>query len=883
MKRKKRLSIKGLEEDRFFRYKKTNSTDRKELLNFLFRVLSSLKLDSAGLFELNEHFLVMNTNERIEIGGEVHYVADVMKKNSAPKDLPLVFTKDKIHFRQETGLISSPHVVDVKLKVFNGVKPPLARPFIKNHEGVEFLPNYTKTIDKLMLRACEKHLPGSNLHRGRINNLRDDDRYPQPTDADQQVNDLIRHYAHAFHTENYMKESIDGNIEKMLRVRPDNSKLDMEELMSAIGVVFNQLGYFRNNMPQWRKNRTHNYYDFCKKVFQEKIKLDKGAGVLAPQDLSQIKEKETITLKTNIGEYRYTFGKIDGQAVLVNGPKAHFLLHTLAYLEYLLQMDPDKLNPEWMYLNIPQIYDAVEKAESRKGTEDKSKCRLIFCAPFLTMLIEFSLFEPYGRLQKHNLPFFHGFDWSHGAAQQIFSHFNFVNDLFFKKVGIPRSLGDVDLFCGDVHGMDQSYTGCIIHYISNQIYTAFYKSGYEEKLNINDIKEADKHDFVRLVAEVMISETEDSFSMRFQKLLEFAIHCDSFPIVTFSSAMRVFQFLRVLCSGLKITGTSNSNVSASAVVLSLRRAYKNIPIDHPHKPLFAEYLKIVHDHPNCIVMGDNIMAHLPRMFRRWYMLNVNKFTVDPMNNSMLNKVLVDMGFGLKKEETAFIPSFVANYEREPPVIVDGWAAAPFFCQRHFMIRRATKETSYIALGAISKDQVMIPYRRLSDWFSKISPQACNKTLLVYYLKLSSLIHDNASANTKAHQILQTMRDSLTPVVQKVYDKRPDALLGELMENPDNVTKMAHHFGLWDYYDRESVIERTRRFTYKELNENLNLMNKKFVRRNFLRRIDYVEIFPKQKDIIKLRPTYFLFMQDLAKRTGNASVLDFERSFSLEDF
>jgi hypothetical protein len=584
-----------------------------------------------------------------------------------------------------------------------------------------------------------------------------------------------------------------------------------------------------------------------------------------------------------------------------SGTKKDFLVNVFEYLRHLLEDVPfEELTPNHLFLKVPQIYKCCPKQESKKGYEDPGSTRLFFLSPLLAYCIEKTDFYPLGSLIKKNLPCFQGFDWNSGAANDIFELFTISRNEWVKAVLRDPELADaytleellkVDFYNHDIKRQDQTYSSNMIWLLLTFSYSLFYVPKHEETGSYFYDKDLEKflNDFDggaenNVFSENLREETSrDTHGNRWEKLRDFIFHSHSMPLVYHPVTEEFILMLRLLCSGIPITGAGNTIVNASTVPVVIKMMMDKARHRNEKKDvkILKLFLDVLIKFPNCVNMGDNFLGPFPKIFRK-YMFDddfVKGVTPNPYAHSLIELALNKLGMQSKIEESYVTFNFKLLPVHEPGPPIDGYGTVPSFCQRYMMYLKFPKEV--INLGELSSrafnvpdlkiNAIVVPVRYRTDFFSKISPYAHNGTMITYFLKLNSLIRENGAIFPEIHIMLTRLRNSV-----RVLLKEAGFCISEYLEylfnsSLNDKVELLKKLGYYDFSvdDIEHIIPRLGKLpTMKELHLGFCNRDRDTWRINLKRELNHESLYPDARTKpIPVTVSVFMKMQELTLKDG----------------
>jgi len=664
--------------------------------------------------------------------------------------------------------------------------------------------------------------------------------FPRPTFLEKATDQAYRHYCYAFRTEHYLEESTPNTLKKLYKQRLPADGFSFKELGENLSILYNQMGYY-DNLVNERTPLPKNTYNFVRVLLNTKITMSKAGGIAVPQVLVgheayqhkyrsfEEEFKETDVLN-DLGKSNFNFiiGD-DGIHRTVSGTKGHFLVITLHFIQYLLEnYSLDDLKPNMLFLIAPCVYNGVEKFEALKGYDDPTKCRMIFVAPLLTYCIEHVDYVPFARWVKKNLPFFHGFDWSRGAANDIMEVISQPVNIFHKKaleLGYikPHEVG-VDAYCWDIASQDKSFCPDMLCYLQ------YMTLGLHLITLFDKISPYSKDDIIKIVRDGKLDEIKENLNSTFQNydddeakweaLRYFCLNVNATPVVNWSSVAAVFQFYRYEMSGSQMTSSNNTTECSLVPIMAVRQLVVRCREDPLCPPNMVKASKlfaiIIRDKTNHVAMGDNGLCLFPAFLRPYLFERGCNPLVDPnpLSKSLFNQALNRFGAELKPAESYAVfdwqPRFVGKHRNrptwEPAPITDGRGDVPSFCQ-HFFFLMAPPPGIEFRTHAFGLDipAAFVPWRYPSDYFSKISPYAQHDTLLIYYIKVCSLVNDNNGVDIATHRFLVRLAKS----VRSFLNSRAPDLTEQLRFYLDKLsadslsTFLVRHLGKYDLSHRDA--------------------------------------------------------------------------------
>lgn len=665
--------------------------------------------------------------------------------------------------------------------------------------------------------------------------------FPRPTFLEKSTEEVYRHYAYAFRTEHYLEKSTPNTLKKFYKQRLPADGFTFKDLGENLSILYNQMGYY-DKLVNERVPVVKNSYDFVRVLLNTKITMSKAGGISVPQVLNghksmginyrpyeeEFKPSDLLNKKGGHSIFHFMYGE-DGIARTVSGTKGHFIVITIYYIQYLLDSySLEELKPNMLFLIAPCIYNGVEKFEGLKGYDDPEKCRMIFVAPLLTYLIEHVEYVPFARFVKKNLPFFHGYDWSRGGANDIMEVLSRPLEYFHQKA-LELNLIDeyekgVDAYCWDIASQDKSFCPDMLCYFQYMTLGLHLITLYDEispysKDEIIELVKQGKIDEVKHKINSAFREHED-FDAKWESLRYYCLNVNSTPVVNYSSVAAVFQFYRYEMSGSQMTSSNNTTecslVPIMATRMLLTRCKEDLLCPPNIRKLAIMWALLIRDYPNHVAMGDNGFCLFPKILRP-YLFEKGFDPLhgkNPLTHSLFNEALNSFGAELKPSESYAVfdwqPRFVGSHadrkKWEPSPITNGRGDVPSFCQRFFFLMEPPPEIDFTTRAFnLNIRAAFVPWRYPSDYFSKVSPFAQHDTLLIYYIKVCSLIGDNCGIDKRTHYFLFRLARSVRAFLNSRAPDLTEQLrfFLEKLDADSLTTFLTRHTGMYDLSHRDA--------------------------------------------------------------------------------
>jgi hypothetical protein len=778
----------------------------------------------------------------------------------------------------------------VHINTRSGIKPI---PSSSNMEAeIKFEPKHGPLVTYLVSKAALK--AGFNVpnHNGQIleehARLTNRNRPQKPEWTEMRSEHVWRHYCYAFHTSHYIASSTLKTLKKLYRPRLPDDQYSIKRVNENMVILLSQLGFYGSPKEQ-RKEPPKNMFDFVHLLMNSNITLDKSAGITVPQVISgHLHTSKRYVDYDGPRNFNYMIGN-DGIARCVSGDKGHLLNATIYYLKWLLENHSlEELNPANLWLICPQIYNAVEKLESRKGYEDVTSCRIIFVGPLLMYVLEHPFYYPFGQFVKKNLPFFHGSDWSAGAANDIMEVISLPVTIFHKKaleMGLisEKEVG-VDANCWDIRSQDTSYGADLLANFQKltiglfQVEAMDRLSPYSKDEIIAAVRAGDL-ETVKSTLRYFVYETpnssEDEFQLGLESMLYYCMNCNATPTANWSTVRAIMKFYRQEMSGSQMTSSNNTAECSLVPIDASRRLVEVTKPDARMHKLAKLFALILIKHTNHVAMGDNGFNLWPSVFRQhlFKLKAPDSRPKEPLMNSLFNDSLNYLGAEVKPSESFVVWDWkprIFHPDCEPLEIADGYGDVPAFCQRRFFLASSEKYHQRTLAFSLNIDAIFVPWRFPADYFSKISPFAHHNSLVVYYVKVCSLIRDNAGVDLRTHRMLTLLAKYLRATLMSRSKSFLDDLVVFLnnMSSDELMTFIQRNTDRWDISKEEAskMIPLVGEIpTLSQLHKNLFRRDKKIHEINFLRKFDNdFHVVPKRLEVDF--DTYHLF-KDLAVSAG----------------
>ena len=654
---------------------------------------------------------------------------------------------------------------------------------------------------------------------------------PRPTEEDRTLDKAYEHFYYAFHTSNFVAESTPKNVQKLHEPRIVVEKVDMNKYTVAYSFLLDQIGYYNNRFPEYRQSQPKNYYYFLKELYQCSFTTVTSAGIVTPlvQEGGEVSREE---FKVPLGHDKVWSFKKDssGRFVMENGPKAHFMVHIYKLIEHILDnFSVSELDLDNLLLKVPQVFNVSEKMESRRAYEDTQSCRLFYISPLFMNVITRVPYHGFALAIKKNLPFFQGFSWDRGAASDIFENFNYSLKTWASQCGhlnLPmEDLMQHDMISADIKRQDQSYLSDVIYFMQIFIFHFSKRSFMEDKIEMS-YKDLLAEFSAREITDAMkeldaVWNSEDDFNTKWWKLQNYVYHSASMPVVNYPAIGKQFLLLRLLASGLLVTGSGNTMNTAIGMVYALKEINRRIVEEEygctPKEKeglskAFGLFIDVVQKHPNIVCMGDNILGFIPKIFRRFcfpagYDLDDPKW---PLEDHAFHICLTELGFKTKREESYMVFDHRLRPVHSPSFPVNGVASVSSFCSRFFMVLTSNHQDfrdiqRYPIGGPTFPGQVVVPYRYPTDYISKLSPFAHPDDLVTYYLKSVSLIRDNYAITKKSHEFLVVVSRMVKSLLVKNYPHFEDDLEAFVTKAPTSAKlQLLKNLGHWNAEEEDII-------------------------------------------------------------------------------
>jgi len=604
---------------------------------------------------------------------------------------------------------------------------------------------------------------------------------PKPEENEKELNRAFDHMVHSFRTEFYLSQSRDRAEQKLFAQRNKPEGYDMTLFQNCFRFVLSQLGYDRieTNHETLFKRRPpfSDAYEWVEYFLNCNVTMVTSAGITIPLFQEGMKREKKCSHDPN-DKRSYSFLKKDGRYYVNSGPKRHFLVHTLYFIHWLLENVPSRdLNPHDLFLSIPQFFLVAEKFESRKGYENKESVRLFYISSLFINIIESGYYYPFGEFIKFNMPFFTGYDWQKGAANDIFNVFSAAL-MKYSKVTNNTNL-EIDVECHDIQAQDHSYLCEIIYQMQQNVYTLFIEDAFSHKhsLSSEDLNKYRTQGTEFFDQLFKFYENDDSFSVKLELMRDYCNRCNANPIVVWPIKRLVSMMTRLLPSGSKITGGGNTFLNSTCVPGVIKEAImicdeRNLEDPEKYSGLKRKLLAwydIVIEYPNSINMGDNGLSVWPSEFRELIFSARKSY---PLEGSLFDKYLKRYGFQTKRSESYVVFNYKARlYDyQEPSSPIDGVGDVPSFCQHYFLqIRDPSQGRVSIWYQNPNEDgYCFVPFRYNTDFFSKISPFAHKDDIMTYYLKLNSLCYETKGIDSRMFHMLREMSSEVRNYLMKYH-------------------------------------------------------------------------------------------------------------------
>ena len=416
------------------------------------------------------------------------------------------------------------------------------------------------------------------------------------------------------------------------------------------------------------------------------------------------------------------------------------------------------------------------KAETKKAIDDIIP-RAINSAPGIQVAIQYFFFQAFKKLASKNLPFYSGYNKVGGGVNQIVSEM-FEPHLQWAIQVLGQKKPELTCWNSDVKKMDRQQKAKIIKASIYYIIFQFY--------DLNGLDE-----------DVLPSDTQDIvFKKNLYRMLVHSINCDAQILIQHTDLRKILESTSYLSSGCLGTSLVNTLVSSASVIQADKIAYSRRELfltrfkdpserAHQRKLLDDYFLNIRIKFPMNINNGDNACGGILSYYEDMYFENCDsssaKVEQDPLYKSCINDGFNYFGFALKKEESSmcfnWTPWDSASCKEPGDFEKSGHSEALWFCSWAFAKVEMPFKNSQFPTKSILQDTEythFMPFRRLTDFTAKLSPNSQYTNLPTILMKTNAMIRDNCLAPV-SHNFLTSVGVKIRSLLNEEDHQYLDAL------------------------------------------------------------------------------------------------------------